>query len=38
VQEIVGKITDKEYLARKATEGIMPWLNRVLEELDIHHE
>jgi low affinity Fe/Cu permease len=37
-QEIVGKITDKEYLARKAARGIMPWLNRVLEELGIHHE
>jgi hypothetical protein len=37
-REIVGKITDKEYLARKAAGGTMPRLNRVLEELRIHHE
>jgi hypothetical protein len=37
-REIVVKITDKEYLERKAVRGTMPRLNRVLEELGIHHE
>jgi hypothetical protein len=35
---IVGKIFDREYLAQKVAGGTMPWLNRVLEELGIHHE
>jgi hypothetical protein len=35
---IVGKISDREYLARKVAGGMMPRLNRVLEELRVHHE
>jgi hypothetical protein len=36
-REIVGDISDKEFLARRAAEGMMPRLNRVFEELGIHH-
>jgi hypothetical protein len=36
--EVVGEITDKEYLAWRSVGSIMPQLNRVLEELGIHHE
>ena len=36
-REIVGDITDKEFLARRAIAGTMPRLNHVLEELGIHH-
>jgi hypothetical protein len=35
---IVRKISHREYLAQKVVGGTMPWLNRVLEELGIHHE
>jgi hypothetical protein len=35
---IVRNISDREYLAWKVARGTMPWLNRVLEELWIHHE
>jgi hypothetical protein len=35
---IAGKISDKEYLAQKSSTGTMSWLNRVFEELGIHHE
>jgi hypothetical protein len=35
---IVGKISDREYLARKVDGGSMPRLNRDLEELGIQHE
>jgi len=31
-------MSDKEYLACKAITGTMPCLNRVFEELGIHHE
>lgn len=37
-REIVGRIYDKEYLARKATEGTMPRLNRVFEEIGVRHK
>lgn len=37
-QEIVGDITDKEYLARRQLAGNMPRLNRVFEELGIKYE
>jgi hypothetical protein len=36
--EIVGDISDKEFLARRAIGGMMPCLNCVFEELGIHHE
>jgi hypothetical protein len=36
--QIVGKMSDKEYLARRSASGTMPRLNRVLEEFGIHHE
>jgi hypothetical protein len=38
VREILGEMSDKEYLARKAIAGTMPCLNRVFEEFGIHHE
>jgi tRNA C32,U32 (ribose-2'-O)-methylase TrmJ len=34
---IVGAMSDKEYLARRSESGTMPRLNRVFEELGIHH-
>lgn len=37
-RQIVGKISDKEYLTRKVAGGMMPWLNHVLEELGIRHD
>jgi hypothetical protein len=37
-RQIVGKMTNKEYLARMVAGGMMPRLNRVLEEFGIHHE
>jgi hypothetical protein len=36
--QIIGKMSDKEYLARRSISGTMPHLNRVLEEFGIHHE
>ena len=36
--EILGEMSDKEYLARRAIAGTKPRLNRVFEELGIHHE
>ena len=36
--EILGKMSDKEYLAHRAIAGMMPHLNRVFKELGIHHE
>jgi hypothetical protein len=36
-RKIVGDITDKEFLARRSNAGSMPRLNRVFEELGIHH-
>ena len=38
VREIVGDISNKEFLARRSIARTMPWLNRVFEELGIHHE
>jgi hypothetical protein len=38
VWEIVGGITDKEFLAQRAIRGTMPRLNRMFEELGIQHE
>ena len=38
VREILGEMSDKEYLARRAVAGTMPCLNRVFEEFGIHHE
>jgi hypothetical protein len=35
---IIGKISNREYLAQKIDGGTMPRLNRVLEELGIQHE
>ena len=37
-REILGEMSDKEYLARRAIVGTMPRLNRVFEEFGIHHE
>jgi hypothetical protein len=37
-REIIGEITDREYLAWRSVKGMMPRLNRVFEELGIHHE
>lgn len=37
-REILGEMSNKEYLACRAIVGIMPHLNRVFEELGIHHE
>jgi hypothetical protein len=36
--QIVGKMINKEYLARMVAGCTIPQLNRVLEELGIHHE
>jgi hypothetical protein len=36
--QIIGKISDKEYLERRVSEGSIPRHNRVLKELGIHHE
>jgi hypothetical protein len=36
--QIIGKMSDKEYLARRSVSGTMPRLNRVLEEFGIRHE
>jgi hypothetical protein len=36
--EILGEMSDKEYLARQALTDTMPRLNRVFEEFGIHHE
>jgi hypothetical protein len=38
VREILGEMSDKEYLARRAIAGTMPRLNRVFEEFEIHHD
>ena len=38
VHEILGKMSDREYLARRAIASTMPWLNRVFEEFGVHHE
>jgi hypothetical protein len=37
-REIIGDISDKEFLMRRSIAGTMPQLNRVFEELGIHHE
>jgi len=37
-REILGEMSDKEYLASRAITGKMPHLNRVFEEFGIHHE
>jgi hypothetical protein len=37
-REIVGDISNKEFLARRAITGTIPWLNQVFEELGIHHK
>jgi hypothetical protein len=37
-QAIVGAMSDKEYLAWRSELGTIPRLNRVFEELGIHHE
>ena len=37
-REILGEMSDREYLAHRAIAGMMPWLNRVFEEFGIHHE
>jgi hypothetical protein len=37
-REILGEMSDKEYLACRAITGTMPRLNRVFEEPRIHHE
>jgi hypothetical protein len=37
-RQIIGKMSDKEYLAQRSVSGMMPRLNRVLEEFGIHHE
>ena len=37
-QEILSNMSDKEFLACRAIAGTMPHLNRVFEELGIHHE
>lgn len=36
-RDIVGDISDKEYLARRKEAGNMPRLNQVFEEMGIHH-
>jgi hypothetical protein len=38
MREIVGDISDKEFLAQRAIAGMMPQLNHVFEELGIHHK
>jgi hypothetical protein len=35
---IIGAMSDKEYLTRRSESGTMLRLNRVFEELGIHHE
>ena len=35
--DILGELSDKEYLARRAIGGTMPHLNHVFEELGMHH-
>lgn len=37
-REILGEMSDKEYLACQVIAGTMPCLNRVFKELGIHHE
>lgn len=37
-REILSEMFDKEYLACRAIASMMPHLNRVFEELGIHHE
>ena len=32
---LVGKISEHEYMSRRAVAGTMPWLNQVFEELGI---
>jgi hypothetical protein len=38
VREIVGDISDKEFLTWRSILGTLPQLNHVFEELGIHHE
>ena len=38
MREILGEMSDREYLVRRAIAGTMPRLNRVFEEFGIHHE
>ena len=35
--DILGELSDNEYLARRAIGGTMPHLNHVFEELGMHH-
>ena len=37
-REILGEMSNKEYLARRAIADTMPRLNRVFEEFGMHHE
>jgi hypothetical protein len=37
-REILSEMSDKEYLARRAITGTMPHLNRVFDEIGVHHE
>lgn len=36
--DILGEMSDKEYLAWRAIRGMMPRLKNVFEELRMHHE
>jgi hypothetical protein len=36
--EIIGDISDKEFLVWRAIAGTMPWLNHVFEDLGTHHD
>jgi hypothetical protein len=38
MREIVGDISNKEFLTQRAIAGTMPQLNHVFEELGIHHK
>lgn len=37
-RDILSEMSDKEYLAWRDIAGMMPHLNRLIEELGIHHE
>ena len=37
-REIIGDISDREFLTQQDVGGTMPCLNQVFEELGIHHE
>lgn len=34
---IIGEISEREYLSRRAIGGTMPWLNRVFEEIKVKY-